>query len=142
MAWNPWRALRERHHLTLEWEELDGASAAIWEHPVITLDPRRSRIERNAGLAHELIHEERRIGRPDASDATMQTEERIVRAITADRLVPRDELVAMIEARAPEGLELHEIAGHFEVPEKVAADAVGRLQRELLEAELRRSRMN
>ena len=56
--WNPWAALRERAHLTLRWARLDGILGYL-ERDLVVLDDRLDRPERNAVLAHELVHEER-----------------------------------------------------------------------------------
>lgn len=50
---------------------------------MIALDHRLGRRQRNATLAHELIHDERGIGQPTATPAMMEREEVIVREIAA-----------------------------------------------------------
>ncbi len=144
-AWNPWRALRARPHITHAIDpiadEAGGAvHARIGDRSAIVLSPDLDRIDRNAALAHELIHDERGIAAPWATDATMQSEERIVRRETARRLVPLDHLLAFVEARVSvEPVTVALVADEYEVPHTVAAEALRQLQVRLLEAEMRRS---
>lgn len=137
---NPWRTLRARPHITLVWADLPDGTGAMWHGDRIILDPRLGRIERNSALTHELVHEERRIGRPHATPATMQTEERQVRRETARRLVPLHELEHLVEARAEvDPVTVAMVATEFEVTDQVAAEAIRQLQALMLERELARS---
>ena len=77
----------------------------------------------------QLVHEDRRIGWPFATAATMETEERIVRWETADRLVPPDELYALVCRCADiEPVTAHLVAAEFDVTAQVAFVALRRLQ--------------
>jgi hypothetical protein len=136
-AENPWRTLRSREHLVLEWRELPVGMGGMWQPGRIILDPRLGRVERSCVLMHELVHDERRIGWPFATAATMEREEAIVRAETADRLVPPDELVAMV--RRGEPVTARDVAAEFDVTESVAHLALRRLQGRLLGVEMARS---
>lgn len=121
-GWNPWRALRAREHLTLVVVRLPDGVCGVWSPGVIALDHRLDRRQRNATLAHELVHDERGIGSPAATAATMQREEAIVRRITAERLIPAAGL-AELERRAElEPIELWEVAEYFDVPEEIVLD--------------------
>lgn len=123
--WNPWSALRDRPHITLEWTFLR-CDRGLWElhhdgTATIHLDPRLSRRERRCVLAHELIHDERRFGYTDSTPRPLvELEERVVWRETARRLVPPGELAEFVERTAPLPLELWEIADEFDVDRRVA----------------------
>ncbi|MCU1356424.1 MAG: hypothetical protein JWM89_1842 [Acidimicrobiales bacterium] len=89
---------------------------------------------------HELVHDERRIGWPFATAATMEKEEAIVRRETASRLVPADELYAMVQrSDGIEPVTAHLVADEFDVTSAVAHLALRTLQQRMLEAELART---
>jgi hypothetical protein len=139
-AWNPWKALRERRHLVFARALLPaatgGAVYARRQHrAAIVIDPRLDRRARNAALAHELVHDERGGGceyegmLPTWHPVVSRDENRVQDEV-ARRLVPLQELQDLVGRRADlEGLVLWEIAEHFDVPEAVAARAVGLLGR-------------
>lgn len=143
LRWNPWRALRERDHIRLGFDEVaddvgGGAYGHLGQRAVIVLSPSLNRRERSAQLAHELVHDERRVTSPAATEATMQREEATVRRLVALRLVPLDELTHYAADR-PDPVMAWEVADHFDVPEHVAWEALRALQTRLLEEELRRT---
>lgn len=127
--WNPWRALREREAIRFARLDLpagvDGAHAIRGEQRAIVVDRSLHRIERNAVLAHELIHDERGHCGPDASPLEVLKEERRVDGEVARRLVPFDELAEFVAARLAldEAVSVGDIAEHFEVPRSVAQRA-------------------
>jgi hypothetical protein len=87
----------------------------------ILLDSRLDRRQRRATLGHELVHEERGIPTIGVPEALATKEEAIVRRITAERLVPVDELRAFALARAELGpVMVSDVAEEFDVPEHVA----------------------
>ena len=143
--WHPWRALRGRPHIEYRLDpagEHGGGAlhGRLGDRSAIVISPSLSRVERNAALAHELVHDERGVSGPHATAATMQTEERQVRQETARRLVPLDELLAFVEARVTvEPVTVAMAAEEFEVPPAVAAEALHQLQALLLERELRQT---
>jgi hypothetical protein len=94
----------------------------MWRGDTVVLDDRLGRRQRNATLAHELVHEERRVGWPDATPATMEREEAIVRRITAERLVPVEELAELAARAELNPVEVWEVAEHFDVPVDVLDD--------------------
>jgi hypothetical protein len=126
-GWNPWAAAARLPRLEIWFDDVpDGAT---W-HRVdgrdhITIDSRAGRRERSALLAHELVHVERGVGYPWATEATMEREEAIVRRETARRLVPTDELAALVARRSEvEPVTASLVAEEFDVPERVAQEAL------------------
>src|SRR5437879_5535681 len=101
--WNPWRALRELPALRLAFAPLPrsvgrGALLDIDGQRTIVLDDRSGRRERNAALGHELVHAERGIFYgPATPRALIAKEEVAVNRINARRLVPEDELAALVD---------------------------------------------
>lgn len=127
---NPWRELRRRAHLRLRWWWFDGRPSALWSGDDIYLDPRLDQTERRCALMHELVHEERGIGFPDATAATMQREEETVRRETAVRLVPLDDLAAFVRARSEiDPVTARCVADEYEVTIAVALEAMRALAR-------------
>ncbi|MBA3654974.1 MAG: hypothetical protein H0W70_12370, partial [Actinobacteria bacterium] len=60
-AWNPWRALRDRPHITFALaplpDDTGGAVHAVeGAREAIVIDKRLGRRDRNAALTHELVH--------------------------------------------------------------------------------------
>lgn len=143
--WHPWRALRERAHIELRFDPAAEATGGavyglVGERAAIVIDPGLDQVERRCALAHELVHDERRITSPAATDATMELEEERVRRATATRLVPLVELYELVRARAAvEGVTAAVVAEEFDVTERVAAEALRQLQALLLTEELLRS---
>jgi Zn-dependent peptidase ImmA (M78 family) len=133
MRENPWRTLRARPGLTLAWRNLPTGMGGMWTPGVIVLDPRLDRVERRCVLMHELVHDERQIGWPFATAATMEREEAIVRSETADRLVPAAELLELVSLDGGEPVTAELVAAEFDVTIGVANLALRRLQGQLLE---------
>lgn len=133
-AYNAWRDLRGRHHLTLRWGVLEGAAGMLTEHRgrrTVWLDVRLNRPERHATLAHELVHDERGIlYDPSTPDALVEVEEREVEREVARRLVPADLLAEMVGQRLSlgEAIASWEVAEAFDVPHHVAVLAMRRLR--------------
>lgn len=126
--WNPWAALRSRTDIELWFAPL-GGERGRWlryrDGDEILLDPSLGRRERNEVLAHELVHAERGIGRPDAALATMELEEERVWRIALDRLVPPSELRAFVERRATVGaVPIDDVAEEFDLSPAAAARVV------------------
>lgn len=94
---------------------------------VIVLDERLGQCRRNATLAHELVHDERDILFPSGSPAALVAkEEAIVRRVTAERLVPLDELEELVCRVVELGEPVHAVvvAEEFDVPLDVAHRAL------------------
>jgi Zn-dependent peptidase ImmA (M78 family) len=133
MRENPWRTLRSRPHLILEWRRLPDGMGGMWTPGRIVLDSRLNQVERRCVLMHELVHDERQIGWPFATEATMEREEAIVRAETADRLVPPAELLELVSLDGGEPVTAELVAAEFDVTIGVANLALRRLQGSLLD---------
>ena len=124
-GWNPWRELRARSHLRLAWAPLDGCRGMLVDgNPrTVYLDPRLGRVERNAVLAHELVHDERDVLYDDTTPkALIEKEEGYVNRETARRLVPEYELRALVKRHAELGepVSAVDVMMEFDVPVDVA----------------------
>lgn len=125
VAWNPWRALRAREHIELVFHPIaaEAGGGAYYRAPdgvaVILLDKNLHRRDRNAILAHELVHDELGGGR-----------EALVHKTVARRLVPLDELAAFVirTANLGEAVTALEVAEQFDVPASVAERALALLK--------------
>lgn len=126
LGWNPWRALRARPWVSLEWCRLSGTRGLITQSAVgatIWIDERLGQRTRSAVLAHELVHEERGLFYDRSTPrALVAKEEAAVVRETARRLVPDAGLAEL--AASGEPVELWEVADRFGVPEDVARAAV------------------
>jgi hypothetical protein len=81
-------------------------------------------------LAHELIHDERRIGYgPATPPAIIEAEERYVWREAARRLVPPAELEQLVASTTPLPLEVWEVADHFDVDQRIARLACSLLRK-------------
>lgn len=135
-GWKVWGELRRRTHLELAWAVLRGHRGRIDDlgdgRRRITIDARLDQCTRRAVLAHELVHDERGVlFTDDTPIAVIRKEEAWVEAETTRRLVPLDELDALVRAAVREGhgVTWREVAGWFDVPRDVAERALLDLQR-------------
>lgn len=137
MAWNPWRALRQREHLTLGTTPLPKLLGGAVYVPVrggkavILLDPSLSRRERDRALAHELVHDERGggadlPGMPATWQPVVARDERQTDDEAISRLVPPGELAAWCARRVALGetIEAYHVAEEWDVTEEVARRAL------------------
>lgn len=128
--WNPWRSLRARDHILFalsQHAKIGGGAiyARRGDLAAIVIDPDLGRVDRNAALAHELVHDERGGIPIGAPDWIVRKEERSVDLEVAVRLVPVDDLLRFCLARATVGpVSVADVAGEFEVPEPVARRAL------------------
>jgi len=97
---------------------------------VIAVDVDLDPVERNAVLAHELVHDERGGGidasyMPPGWDAVVAREEDLVEREVARRLVPAAELTTFLALREELGepVMVSDVADEFGVPPWVAARA-------------------
>lgn len=135
MAWNPWRALRNRDHIHLHRHPSarlagGGYLASNGRRAVIVLDPDLDRRQRAAALAHELVHDERGVHddpqAPPSWRAVVAREDRAVDRITALRLVPPNELGAAVRrwCDVGDGVDAQMVADEFDVTVGVARRAL------------------
>lgn len=132
MAWAPWRELDAREHITLVRDPVaklmgGGLYAHRGDRAVIALDPDLGERDQTAVLAHELVHDERRLPTWGVPALLADKEERHVEQIVAQRLVPGDELAALVdrELRLEGGVTAEDVAEAFDVPLAVASRALG-----------------
>lgn len=135
-AWNPWAELRQRGDIRFAVDDLPselGGGVAAERHGrrVIVVDRRLDRTERNAALAHELIHHERgldvhREGMPETWTPVVARDERAVEREVARRLVPLRLLAEFADRLADmgAGVEPWVVMEEFDVPWNVAATAL------------------
>lgn len=90
MSFHPWRSLRDRRELGLEWEDSD-EFLGHFDHSCdkVTITTGMSQAERRSTLTHELIHHERGPVVPGCEAA----EERVVDDLAARRLISLEALV-------------------------------------------------
>lgn len=135
-GWRVWGELRARPHIELVWARLTGHRGRLEQlsegRRRIVLDHRLDRVQRRATLAHELVHDERGIlFADDTPVGIVRKEEALVRAETARRLVPLDELDALVRRRvADDGcVGWRDVAEWFDVPRETAEEALTQLVR-------------
>lgn len=124
MQWHPWRALREMEHVALDWHDSEESMGFVTfgHEPCVTMTAGMSQAERRATLTHELIHLERGPCVPGHEEA----EEATVRRLSAERLMPFDDLVeAMFWCYGEQ-----ELAEHFHVDIDVVVDRLRNLTAE------------
>lgn len=127
---NPWWTLAKYPELLVEFDVLPDGVGAMWEGRRIILDSRLGQRARRCALMHEIVHFERQVGFPDASVATMEREEEIVRREAALRLVPFGELRAFVAVRSQfEGVTADAVGEEFDVTTVVALEAIWALVR-------------
>src|SRR3954453_10260337 len=94
--WNPWRELRTRRHIVFARRALPDGLRGVYgrrgDRVAIVVDIELDPDERNAVLAHELVHDERGGGidaayMPPGWDAVVAREEDLVEREVARRLV-------------------------------------------------------
>jgi hypothetical protein len=126
--WEPWKALRAREDIRLEWDTLDnarGLAIVDFDGPLIVLDHRLRRRDRKAVLAHELVHLERELLPRGASEHAVAREEEAVNQEVARRLVPLEELAVFVASRTTIGdVTSRDVADEFDVPNRVAIRAM------------------
>lgn len=129
---NPWRTLREQHpRIVVSFDHLPEGTDAEWHGGEVVLASTLTRTQRRCALMHELVHVERQVGWPDATAATMQREEAIVRKAAALRLVPAGELAEFVQVRGQvEPISAQLVAEEFDVTVEVALEAMWVLVRE------------
>ena len=111
-------------------EEIDALYVKRGDTRAILIGRHLDPVGRLAALAHELVHIERG-GVDDCLD--IGREERAVDRIVAERLVPADELEALVDVLIDleGGVTAEMVASEFEVPVAVAERAMVELQRRM-----------
>jgi hypothetical protein len=121
--WNPWAALRassvELWFAPLEGER--GRWTRRTDGDEIVLEESLSRQARQEVLAHELVHVERGVGWPHASEATMEIEEERVWRIALRRLAPPAEIHRFLARRGTVGpVTVADLAEEFDLSDDAA----------------------
>jgi hypothetical protein len=116
--WNPWQTLRASD--ATFWFTAFPASRGLWTRidgqDEILLEETLDRRTRREVLGHELVHMERGIGRPSATDATMQLEEDRVWRVAVRRLAPPAEVREFLERRGSVGpVTIEDVAEEFDL---------------------------
>lgn len=133
-GWKVWGELARRPHLDLVWAILRGHRGRIEDtadgRRQITIEARLNQRDRRAVLAHELVHDERVLFAPSTPVAVIRKEEAWVMNETARRLVPLDELDALVRQAVldDQSVTWREVAEWFDVPRDVAERALDLLR--------------
>lgn len=128
------RELRSREHIELILDDVaDEAGGAIYarrgNRAMIILSTKLRRTERDAALAHELVHDDIGIVSPPAPDAIMERIEAIVDRRTADWLLPPDRLADWVRLRVEvEPITAELVAQEWDVTVEIADRALSRLR--------------
>lgn len=152
--WDVWRELEARHEVIVTFRDLPewtgGACVTYIDGwAVVTLDPRLEPLERDAALAHELVHAERDLDHGCTRDRRMPRtwaaiearEELHVDRTVARRLIHLGELEDLVDGMCSVGLGVgpDEVAEWFDVSPGVARDALLELARERKDCGTRRA---
>lgn len=95
---------------------------------VIVLSPSLNDAQRRCAIAHEMEHHHLGVVTPPATNATMETVERMVRRQVHRRLVPLPALEAFTADHHDESVTTGMVAVEFGVDRTVARDALERLR--------------
>ena len=105
--YHPWRDAREREHLSITFERLADGRRGCLRGDRITINTGDDQAQRRSTLAHELVHDERRVFPVDR--VLRAREELTVERIAARRLIQLEALVdALLWAR-----DAHETAAEL-----------------------------
>lgn len=94
MMYHPWRDARDRKHLTIRFREVGDCERGQLVGDTVEIDSRQLQAERRCTIAHELVHDERRVFPDDES--LRAREERTVERIAARRLIELEKLVEVL----------------------------------------------
>ena len=96
--YHPWRDARDREHLNITFERLADGRRGCLRGDRVTINTGDDQAQRRSTLAHELVHDERRVFPTDR--VLRAREELTVERIAARRLIQLDALVdALLWAR-------------------------------------------
>lgn len=132
---NPWRALRDREHITFAFDPVaaflgGGLYAKQGDRSVIMIDPALSRRQRAAVLAHELVHDERVVDATAAMPPSWDAVRTRLHIAVDDEAVVRLLPLVLLEAFCRRHVEamgvvtLHDVAEEFDCAEWVAKRAL------------------
>ncbi len=139
-SFDPWRAVADLDEVRLTFDPVarlmgGGFHVRRGIAALIVLDPDLDDVMARVVLTHELVHHERgggvdRGGRPGPLATVAHREEVAVDHEVADRLVPSDELGALVdELVAGEGsVDATDVSAHFGVPVDIARLALEQLR--------------
>lgn len=141
-AWVPWHSVKDDPDIVIEREPLPDAlgGALYWpagDWVIILIDESKPRRVRKGLLGHEVLHHWRGggaaySGMPESWRVVVARDEGWVRWELARRMVPRDELVRIVDVvnDLGEGWMAWQVGEYFDCPDEVAADAVKLLEDE------------
>lgn len=92
--YHPWRDARDREHLSITFERLADGRRGCLRGDRITINTGDDQAQRRSTLAHELVHDERRVFPVDR--VLRAREELTVERIAARRLIALDHLVDVL----------------------------------------------
>lgn len=92
--YHPWRDARDREHLNITFERLADGRRGCLRGDRITINTGDDQAQRRSTLAHELVHDERRVFPTDR--VLRAREELTVERIAARRLIALDHLVDVL----------------------------------------------
>ncbi|GAB2646053.1 hypothetical protein GCM10027169_12720 [Gordonia jinhuaensis] len=92
--YHPWRDARDREHLNITFERLADGRRGCLRGDRVTINTGDDQAQRRSTLAHELVHDERRVFPTDR--VLRAREELTVERIAARRLIALDHLVDVL----------------------------------------------
>lgn len=107
-GYDPWRDLSRRAYLSVEFVDMPTGDRGVLCGNVIMIDRGQLQVERRSTVAHELVHDERRVYPKDA--ALQAREETLVERTAARRLIELPDLLDALRAcstRCAESLADH-----------------------------------
>lgn len=107
--YDPWGDLNQRSYLSVEFVNMPTGRRGCIRGNVVLIDRRQLQVERRCTVAHELVHDERRVFPAEA--ALRAREETLVERTAARRLIELPELVDAL--RACSSQHAHDLADHL-----------------------------
>lgn len=108
-TYDPWRDLSSRAYLRVEFVDTPTGRRGVIDGNTILIDQHQLQTERRCTVAHELVHDERRVFPVDP--VMRAREETLVEATAARRLIAMPDLVDAL--RACSTRLAHELAEHL-----------------------------
>ncbi|MGE2714226.1 ImmA/IrrE family metallo-endopeptidase [Mycolicibacterium litorale] len=107
--YDPWGDLSQRTYLSVEFIDMPTGRRGCIRGNVILIDQHQLQVERRCTVAHELVHDERRVF--PAVPALRAREEALVERTAARRLIALPDLVDAL--RACSSRHAHDLADHL-----------------------------